>query len=137
MSDDKIQITKIIYDLLKEKGCLDIPFDKVLFRWWQTGKSKGSFRLKPEGNLAFQQAEIASYNFTFVHDKNHNIVKTIWMMGKLIKCPFFIDKSDDPKSKHTYNITIYNGKIASLIILYGGITEFLKAQHENSNYTNR
>lgn len=125
----KVKITEVVKEALPNYSAyknLDIQF--LLFRWFQTGRQGDNLRLTEEGKNAFAEAEISFYDFPFdiksLSKKNVNAKEYTLLLGKKIKCPFYIGlKTSQAKSAY---IRIYDSKIAMLISLYGTLNEFIE-----------
>jgi hypothetical protein len=103
-----------------------IPVDKLLFKWWFTGRSDG-LRLTEFGDSMFRLAEIECYTFDFQRRTDMSDHAYMLELTKKIKCPYYlgVNKSED-KKKIPY-IKLYDSKIAMLISLYGTLVEYLNS----------
>ena len=101
-----------------------IPVDKLLFKWWFTGRSD-VLRLTEFGDSMFRLAEIEFYTFDFHRRTDMSDHAYMLELTKKIKCPYYlgVNKSED-KKKIPY-IKLYDSKIAMLISLYGTLVEYL------------
>lgn len=122
---DKNTITKIILENLPANNpWQDLPFEKVLFQWWTTGRNKHSLKLSEVGKQAFDMAEIQFYRYDLEVDKT-NFPQLMIHLGKKIKCPFYVGfKTRIYKSAY---IDIYDSKIAMMINLYGSFKDYLNS----------
>lgn len=125
MSNNKKRITQAIYDNLPDNNPFqELPVEKLVFRWWSTGRNSTGLRLSEEGKTAFDLAEIEYYDFPYEMDATTFPYKVL-IIGKKINCPFYIGfKNRLYKSAY---IRIYDSKIAMLINLYGSFTEYLES----------
>jgi len=119
---NKIKITDIIYNQLKDKLEPDITVNKLYKRFWFTGRSTKNMRLTDEGKNAFEMLDIEFFEFHLNTDTdrfNYHVIN----IGKKLKTPFWIGfKNRFYKSAY---IRIYDSKIAMLINLYGSFAEYL------------
>lgn len=128
---NKQSITKLVLDNLPEKHAWsDLPFEKILFQWWATGRSQNSLRLTDDGKHAFDQAEIVYYEYPLVNNDEEleevRQTKFILELGKKINCPFYVGyKTRMTKSIY---VRLYDSKIAMLINLYGSFHDYLQAK---------
>ena len=128
---NKQSITKLVLDNLPEKHAWsDLPFEKILFQWWATGRSQNSLRLTDDGKHAFDQAEIVYYEYPLVNNDDEleevRQTKVILELGKKINCPFYVGyKTRMTKSIY---VRLYDSKIAMLINLYGSFHDYLQAK---------
>lgn len=129
---NKEKITQIVQESLPttiEDRYLTI--EKLLFKWWSTGRTGHCMRLTDEGMQAFLDADIAHYDFVinfkdiFPKQTKKAVNKFIVNLGKQIKCPFYVFVK--PGQKTTTYIRIYDSKIAMMINLYGNIAEYLES----------
>jgi hypothetical protein len=108
--NDKLKITKAILEQIPDHAFTEeymIPFDKLVFKWWQGGRSSTSLRLTDSGFEAFSKANISYYDFPILSDKLNladilnNTNRFTLTLNKKIRCPFYI--SNVPKdSKNLY-----------------------------------
>ena len=125
----KLEITEAL--LLELKDNPDNPWrnltaDKVLFKWWMTGRSGFGLRLTDTGHKALSAAKIEFYEFPLDLEKNKSAIKGwdpyIKKLSERINCPYYIGVKD----KIPF-IRIYNNKIAMMMTLYGNLSEYLDA----------
>lgn len=99
---------------------------------FQTKRSGTSLRLTPFGKYLFEHCGIEYYKFEFTKKYTGLEFESITRKLANIKCPFFIDSFfiDD----YTYSsysaklmLIVYNGKIATMIGLYGTVDEYLES----------
>jgi hypothetical protein len=100
-----------------------IPVDKLLSRWWMTGRQDG-LRLTDTGDLAFRMAEIEFYQYDLKLKPETQYHAYILELNKKIKCPYYMGVNKDGKKAFPY-IRFYDSKIAMLISLYGNVNEYL------------
>ena len=100
-----------------------IPVDKLLSRWWMTGRQDG-LRLTDTGDLAFRMAEIEFYQYDLKLKPETQYHAYILELNKKIKCPYFMGVNKDGKKSFPY-IRFYDSKIAMMISLYGNVNEYL------------
>lgn len=126
MSSKKELLTKTIYENLSATHPFkDISLDKLLFRWWATGRASDNLRLTEDGKLAFDLAEIQYYDFPLFIKKQNELKANEFTIkiGKKVKCPYYIGlKTNQVKSAY---IRIYDSKVAMMMQLYGSFQEFL------------
>ena len=100
-----------------------IPVDKLLSRWWMTGRQDG-LRLTDTGDLAFRMAEIEFYQYDLKLKPETQYHAYILELNKKIKCPYYMGVNKDGKKSFPY-IRFYDSKIAMLVSLYGNVNEYL------------
>lgn len=125
MSNKKKLLTKAIYDNLPNNNPFnDLPLEKLIFRWWTTGRNSSGLRLSDEGKMAFDLAEIEYYEFLYEMDSTTFPYKVL-EIGKKLNCPFYVGfKNRLYKSAY---IRVYDSKVAMLINLYGSFAEYLES----------
>lgn len=127
---DKQLITDIILKNLPSiHPWNDLPFEKILFKWWATGRSNSSLRLTEDGKIAFELAEIEFYEYPLITNTNQieeiKFTKYTIQLGKKIKCPFYIGHKNR-MLKSAY-IRLYDSKIAMMVSLYGSFHEYFNS----------
>ena len=105
----------------------ELPIDKLIFRWWTTGRGGSGLRLSEEGMRAFEIAKIAHYEFPLV-----DLDRKIWDsfikdLTKKLDCPYYLGVYREGDSKGPY-IRIYDHKIAMMLTLYGNLKEYLESR---------
>lgn len=119
---DKVKVTQVIYDQLKDKLNPNTSVDTLIKAYWYTGKTSKNLRLTEEGKLAFEHLNIEFYEYP-VNLEKEKFIPYITTLGKKLKTPFYIGfKNRLYKSAY---IRIYDSKIAMLINLYGDFSEYL------------
>ena len=100
-----------------------IPVDKLLSRWWMTGRQDG-LRLTDTDDLTFRIAEIEFYQYDLKLKPETQYHAYILELNKKIKCPYYMGVNKDGKKSFPY-IRFYDSKIAMLISLYGNVNDYL------------
>lgn len=118
-------ITEAVLEQLPSQS---FTVDEVLFQWWMTGRQDG-LRLTNIGDSAFRLAEIEFY--TFPADK---IPAGSWYhfmieLNRKMKCPYYLGstKVEGIGQKADPFIRIYDGKIATLLSIYGNLKDYLES----------
>jgi len=126
---NKQAITSIVQKELPDNHIdKNIPIEKLLFKWWVTGRTGRGYRLTDIGYQAFIDAKIWSYSYTLnlktLSEKLNNIkAKDLTLLlGKKISCPWYIQNTS---AKNTCQVFVYDSKIAMMINLYGTLEEYL------------
>lgn len=126
MNNKKEFLTKTIYEHLPINNPFSgLDIEKLIFRWWTTGRGSDSLRLTEDGKIAFDLAEIEYFDFALLVKKTNQLKanKFTVSIGKKVKCPYYIGlKNNQAKSAY---IRIYDSKVAMMIQLYGNFQEFL------------
>jgi len=129
----KHQIVAAIFDQLPSDQRPPKTIDKMVFSWFETGRHGDSLRLTLEGKKYFDIACIESYSYPILDRDNSAILNTkyfhdnwfnkfVLLLGRFLNCPFHIGNE---------KVTVYDGKIAMMIGLYGGtLVEYLIAQEQ-------
>lgn len=105
-----------------------LSLEKIMFKWWTTGRSGNVLRLTDDGYKAFNDAGIQEYNYTINLEtlaiKLNSIkgVEFTLKLGKLIKCPWYLTLKD---KKHV-TLKVFDSKVAMIINLYGTIEDYLQ-----------
>ena len=112
-----------------------IPVDKLLFKWWFTGRSDG-LRLTEFGDSMFRLAEIEFYTFDFQRRTDMSDHAYMLELTKKIKCPYYfsVNKTIEittpgvviPGIKDPF-VRLYDSKIAMMLSLYGDIESYLES----------
>lgn len=122
---DKFEITKKVLELLPDTHeYKKYPLDKVVFMWWDGGRSSRSLRLTIEGKTEFERAGIVSYTVTIPEKMIEDYragQRILFNIGKKMPCPWYFT------IKSPNNIVIYDSKIAVLIELYGDLYTYLES----------
>lgn len=129
----KQEITQTV--LSEIPGCHwhEMPVDEVVFRWWMTGRTGYGLRLSDEGAAAFNQANIAFYEFPLGFYKSKSLSNQwskvtpesfIQTLSKKIHCPYWIGLNKNKKDEGP-QIRIYDHKVAVMLSLYGNLAEYL------------
>ena len=100
-----------------------IPVDKLIFKWWMTGRQDG-LRLTDYGDLAFRMAEIEFYQYDLATRPADGYYSWVMELNKKIKCPYYMGVNKDGKKSFPY-IRFYDSKIAMMISLYGNVNDYL------------
>lgn len=126
---NKKQVTEIVRKELPDgHEFKSISQEKILFKWWTTGRSGNVLRLTDEGYKAFCDAGIQEYNYTINLEtlalKLNSIkgVEFTLKVGKLLQCPWYLSLVN----KKTCNLKVFDSKVAMIINLYGTIEDYLK-----------
>jgi len=135
----KYKLTEAIHGLLPFNQKSTLPIEKLVFKWFVTGRAGNGLRLTPEGMQAFDNAEFEYFEYPFFSEnktakdfENFNIHEFTLKIGKLIKCPFYLgSKPKDSKTK-AY-IKVYDSKVAMMISLYGSNLQDYIIAMENKN----
>lgn len=135
---NKLTITKLVLNELPPEYTEDhkLPIDRVVFKWWQGGRSSSSLRLTDSGFEAFSKANIAYYEFPILSDKLNladilnNTSRFTLTLNKKIRCPFYMSNVPKDSKKFIPTIRIYDDKIAMLMTLYGTLQEYLDSVGE-------
>lgn len=134
----KQEITQVVLKQLpKNSVWFTLPEDKILFRWWASGRSGSSLRLTNEGALAFESANIAYYDFPVVFDatKPNSCLLNggrgfLLMLSKKMKCPYWISTKRDTSQANInrgvgVEVRVYDHQIAMMISIFNDIHEYL------------
>jgi len=112
----------------KDNIYLVCPIDKVMFKWFITGRQEG-LRLTDEGVNAFKLANIEFYDHEFKQE-GQSYYSFILELNKKIKCPFYIGTKKIDGKKTTLYIRLYDSKIAMVLNLYGNLKDYLNSVKE-------
>lgn len=117
----KMLITEAVLEQLPKQSS---DIEEIIFQWWMTGRQEG-LRLSDMGDTAFRLAEIEFY--TFPADK---IPAGSWYhfmidLNRKIKCPYYLSVTKEAGKKGEPFIRIYDGKIATLLSIYGNLKDYL------------
>ena len=118
-------VTKAVQAQLPEILCeeRDTPVDKLLFKWWMTGRQEG-LRLTDYGDQSFRFAEIEFYQYELKAQPEKQYHAYILELNKKIKCPYYMGVHKDGKKSFPY-IRFYDSKIAMMVSLYGNVNDYL------------
>jgi hypothetical protein len=126
----KKEITEVVLaELPVDSTWHEMPLDKVVFRWWVTGRGGFGLRLSDEGASAFAQANITFYQFPVgkIWGNDPKALKPELItqeLSKKIKCPYYLSVNTEDKVRIPI-IKIYDHKIAMMVTLYGTLREYL------------
>ena len=108
---------------------IDSDIDKLLPRWWVTGRQDG-LRLTEIGDFNFRTAEIEFYEYSLEDDikRNPNQEWNNFLLecNRKIKCPYFLGVNKVEGKKIPY-MRFYDSKIAMMIQLYGSLRDYLNS----------
>jgi hypothetical protein len=142
----KYLLTETINSLLPSDKKSLIPTEKLIFKWFVTGRMGNGLRLTPEGMEMFDAAGIDHFEYPFFKEgksaidyENFNIHEFTLKVGKLITCPFYLGVKHMRPGDLIYNgdkiayIKLYNSKLAMMISLYGAnLYDYIKAVGEKN-----
>ena len=129
----KHQIVAAIFDQLPSDQRPPKTIDKMVFSWFETGRQGNSLRLTLEGKRYFDIACIESYSYPIFDRDVNTLLNTKYLddywinkftlsCGRFLRCPYHIG---DQK------VTVYDGKVAMMIGLYGGtLIDYLISQEQ-------
>jgi len=126
----KKEITKTVQTEIpdvEENVWKEITVDKLLFRWWITGRGGSGLRLTEEGMKAFQLAKIAHYEFPLGEYDRSGWDAFIKEVTKKLDCPYYLGVYRESDRKGPF-IRIYDHKIAMMLTLYGTLKEYLESR---------
>lgn len=126
----KYQITEAVYHALtpEQRSSLNTEdIEKLMFRWFATGRASSGLRLTEEGQEIFTVADIEYYDYALVLDKDKmpEIKRSEFALtlSKKLRCPFYIGLKNRQAS--SAYIRIYDSKVAMMINLYGSFYDYL------------
>lgn len=123
---DKYDITKKIVALISpDYTAKDLQHAKKL--WWNNIRRTGGLGLTPRGKEAF---DLAGIEYWDIHVKIAEIIKssTKLKLDQYFPSPYYIFlEKITPKS--TPIIRVYDGRVAALIALHGGLIQYLASLH--------
>jgi hypothetical protein len=125
----KQEITQTVLSEIPESVWNELPLDEVIFRWWMTGRAGYGLRLSDEGAGAFNQANIAFYEFPlgfYKHSSNQTPEAFVQSLSKKIQGPYWIGLNKDKKTEGP-QIRVYDHRIAVMMTLYGNLQEYLES----------
>ena len=129
----KHQLVAAIFDQLPSDQRPPKTIDKMVFSWFETGRHGDSLRLTFEGKRYFDIACIESYSYPIFDRDVNTLLNTKYLddywinkftlsCGRFLRCPYHIGEQ---------KVTVYDGKVAMMIGLYGGtLVEYLIAQEQ-------
>ena len=129
----KHQLVAAIFDQLPSDQRPPKTIDKMVFSWFETGRLGNSLRLTLEGKRYFDIACIESYSYPIFDRDVNTLLNTKYLddywinkftlsCGRFLRCPYHIG---DQK------VTVYDGKVAMMIGLYGGtLIDYLISQEQ-------
>lgn len=139
MTYNKATVTKIVLKNLPPDNNVYslLPIDKVIFRWFISGRSGTSWQLKQEGEDCFQLAQISYYDYKlFPEGRKKSSIKPgqlIQTLQKKLNSPFSLHIGIKHNEKQNFKepfVRIYDDKLAMLISLYGSVEEYIKSDVE-------
>jgi len=140
----KFKLTEAINDLLPADKKYNLPVEKLVFKWFVTGRVGEGLRLTPEGMRAFDSTQLEYFEYPLIEDAKFgktfkNIHEFTLKVGKLIDCPFYlgtnsITNESGKTSKQAY-IKVYDSKVAMMISLYGGnLLDYVEAMEKKNEW---
>ncbi len=128
----KQEITQAVVDIIEiDQSQPENSLNKLVFKWWATGRSGSGLRLTEDGMQAFTLAELEYFDFPIFVDNKHtnlkkeDLKKFTLNLGRKLKCPWYIGlKNQTAKSAY---IRIYDSKVAMMITLYGSFLEYINS----------
>lgn len=122
-------VTEIVRKELPDRHTdKELPLEKIMFKWWSTGRSGNVLRLTDEGYNAFVVAGMQEYSYAInletLSVKLNSIkgVEFTLKLGKLLKCPWYLTSVN----KKTCSLKIFDSKVAMFINLYGTVEDYLQ-----------
>lgn len=103
----------------------NVSIDKIIFDWWQTGRSSSNLRLSEQGMQVFLSSTISHYDFPISKEKINSTQYDILVkkLTKKLACPYYLGV----KTNKELFIRLYDSKVAMLINLYGDLHEYLES----------
>lgn len=117
---NKSTIVDTVYPLLSEHYRDSRDLDYCVKAWWRNNRPQGGLSLSEEGNIAFQDAEIESYEFEYGPASYMGLLITSVNLDRKLPCPHYVKS----KNKVIF-IDIYDGRVAMNIALYGSIQRYV------------
>ena len=99
---------------------IDNLHEHCMKTWWRNLRPHGGLSLTHEGRLAFDHAEIESYEFEYGRASYMGGLVAAARMDRMIPCPHYVSA----KNKTLY-VTVYDGRVAMTVALYDGINNYL------------
>ena len=126
---NKKLITEIVIkELPDDHPDKQLSLEKLIFKYWATGRTGNTLRLNDDGYEAFIASDIQSYSYEINLEQLQsklNITKATEFtlkIGKLLKCPWYLN----PIGKKTCILIIFDSKVAMFINLHGNILDYLQ-----------
>lgn len=119
VSDRRLIVERILSLIDAEHNEKDI--DHAMSRWWRNIRSTGGLGLTEFGDTEFRRAELEHWDFDITEQEiSKNIITFFVLLDNKMICPYFVFFKD----KRKY-IRIYDGRVATILILHGNIKDFL------------
>ena len=117
---DKRKITQAVMSLLSEQN-QESDIERALFHWWRNPRSGGGLRLSDVGDKKFTEAQIDFTEFT----ESSKIYDSWYVidLDRKLSCPYYLSSP----SRWQISVKIYDDRIATLIILYGSLREYINS----------
>lgn len=117
--------------LLENTPTLALTVEQAMTQWWMNTRQQGGYRLTPQGDEAFQTAEIECYEFVFRSGKDL-VHRVNWLallldVDQVMDSPYYFYrvKGEPPR------VRIYDSKTAMMVELYGGFEDYISSVKSN------
>jgi hypothetical protein len=116
---DKAEIVRTLLPLVPDTEISD--FDYAMKTWWKNIRNTGGLGLTLYGDNVFKIVGLESYDFDLGQNSYFGGMGTLIMLDKYMPCPYYFRLSD--RKKH---LRIYDGRVATMIMLNGSVTEYIE-----------
>jgi hypothetical protein len=126
---DKEEIVRTLLPFVPDTEISD--FDYVMKTWWKNIRDTGGLGLTYYGDTVFKKMGLETYEFDFGPNSYFGGIGSLLMLDKYMPCPYYFHLSN----KRKY-LRIYDGRIATMIMLTGDVYEYIdriKKRQENEN----
>ena len=129
---DKVKITKKILDLINPEHT-DNDLNSAVYLWWKNKRENGGLGLTDQGLQHFIQANLEYYSYDIAKNAQ-GVTLGDWVLqlnlDRKMPCPYYaVLNSRASGSK----LMVFDSRVASMIVLYGGVREYLYAQEPRPN----
>lgn len=123
---DKKKLTTAILNELCDDT--DDRLEKCMVRWWFNIRENGGLRLSQEGDAAFRMAGIESWDIACPDRESMMMFNSpggALDLDHYLNCPYYLFIQKPIKS---FNIRLYDGRIASMVILHGSLKKYIELE---------
>jgi hypothetical protein len=129
---DKAVITQRVLAVITPEYTQD-ELSSATYTWWRNKRESGGLGLTDLGLQCFVQANFEKYTFD-LNSYNQGMGLGEWIMqlslDRKMPCPYYAILN---KRSAGSKLMVFDGRVASMIMLYGGVQEYLQAQSARPN----
>lgn len=129
---DKVIITRKILEIISP-DYTEHELDSATYTWWKNKRENGGLGLTDQGLQCFVQANLECHTFD-MNKSRQGITLGDWVLqlslDRKMPCPYYAILNTRASGS---KLMVFDSRVASIIVLYGGVREYLQAQEPRPN----